>query len=310
MKEIIGVRFREGGKVYSFDPGSYDIKAGDAVIVETARGIELGYADGAPHTVDDSEVISPLRKVIRLATREDIKTSDELREREKKAVVVCQEKIGAHGLDMKVINAECSFDGSKIIFYFTADGRIDFRSLVKDLASVFRTRIELRQIGVRDEAKMLGGLGICGRPFCCCSFLDDFQPVSIKMAKEQNLSLNQAKISGTCGRLMCCLKYEQEAYEDLIRTTPRVGDIVETPSGVGTVADVSLISGNLRVKIGEDSEYTLKTFNKCDVCKKCCGKQKKQAKTSDGEEKQNSNTPDNPEPPKKQKNAPAKNAEA
>ena len=196
-------------------------------------------------------------------------TADELRDREKKAVEICQEKIEAHQLEMKVINAECSFDGSKIIFNFTADGRIDFRNLVKDLASVFRTRIELRQIGVRDEAKMLGGLGICGRPFCCNSFLDDFQPVSIKMAKEQNLSLNQAKISGTCGRLMCCLKYEQEAYEDLIRNTPKVGTEVETPLGIGTIADVSLISGKVRVKLENGDEFSFKTFDKSEVCARC-----------------------------------------
>lgn len=303
MKKIIGVCFREGGKVYSFDPGEHDIKNGDAIVVETARGVELGYADGVPHSVEDSELVAPLRKVIRLATPADIKTAKELREREKKAVVTCQDKIAAHGLDMKVINAECAFDGSKIIFYFTADGRIDFRSLVKDLASVFRTRIELRQIGVRDEAKMLGGLGICGRPFCCCSFLDDFQPVSIKMAKEQNLSLNQSKISGTCGRLMCCLKYEQEAYEDLIRTTPRVGDTVETPAGVGTVSDVSLISGNLRVKIGDENEYSFKSFNKCEVCKKCCGRSKQNRD-------ENASPRRDSKPAREQKKAPAKDAEA
>ncbi len=273
LKEIVGVRFRDGGKVYSFAPGDLTIKCGDPVIVETSRGIELGEAASDCRSVDDSEVVAPLRRVLRLATPADIKTASELREREQKAVDVCQAKISEHKLEMKVINAEFAFDGSKIIFYFTADGRIDFRNLVKDLASVFRTRIELRQIGVRDEAKMLGGLGICGRPFCCCSFLDDFQPVSIKMAKEQNLSLNQTKISGTCGRLMCCLKYEQEAYEDLIKSTPKVGSTVKTPAGVGTVVDVSLISGNLRVKIENGADFVLKSFNKCDVCRAdCCEK--------------------------------------
>lgn len=271
MKEIIGVRFREGGKIYSFDPGKLNPSAGEHVVVETSRGLELGVVSDARHEVDDSIIVAPLRQAVRIATPEDIKTAAELRDREKSSVVICQEKIDAHQLEMKVINAECSFDGSKIIFYFTADGRIDFRNLVKDLASVFRTRIELRQIGVRDEAKMLGGLGICGRPFCCASFLDDFQPVSIKMAKEQNLSLNQAKISGTCGRLMCCLKYEQEAYEDLIRTTPKVGAEVDTPAGPGTVADVSLISGKLRVKLDDASDFALKTFDKCEVCPRGAG---------------------------------------
>ena len=266
MKEIIGVRFRESGKVYSFDPGNFNPSAGEHVVVETSRGIELGVTADPRHAIDEKDIISPLRRVLRIATQADIKTAEDLRSREIKAVELCQEKIEAHQLEMKVINAECSFDGSKIVFYFTADGRIDFRNLVKDLAAVFRTRIELRQIGVRDEAKMLGGLGICGRPFCCASFLDDFQPVSIKMAKEQNLSLNQAKISGTCGRLMCCLKYEQEAYEDLIRTTPKVGTEVDTPAGPGTVSDVSLISGKLRIKYESAGEFSFRTFDKCDVC--------------------------------------------
>ncbi len=292
MKEIIGVRFRDGGKVYSFDPENLNPKQGDRIVVETARGLELGVIANERHTVDDSQIVAPLRRAVRMATPADIKTAEELREKEAKAIDICQEKIEAHKLEMKVINAECSFDGSKIIFYFTADGRIDFRNLVKDLAAIFRTRIELRQIGVRDEAKMLGGLGICGRPFCCASFLDDFQPVSIKMAKEQNLSLNQAKISGTCGRLMCCLKYEQEAYEDLIKTTPRVGAEVDTPAGPGTVADVSLISGKLRVKLDDAPDFALKTFNKCDVCPR------------GGE-----NCP-HKRPHKKQEKAPAKNAEA
>lgn len=284
MKEIIGVRFRESGKVYSFDPGNLNPGTGEQVVVETSRGIELGITADSRHSVDEKEIIAPLRRVLRIATPADIKNADELRDREKKAIDLCQEKIEAHQLEMKVINAECSFDGSKIIFYFTADGRIDFRNLVKDLAAVFRTRIELRQIGVRDEAKMLGGLGICGRPFCCASFLDDFQPVSIKMAKEQNLSLNQAKISGTCGRLMCCLKYEQEAYEDLIRTTPRVGTEVDTPAGPGTVSDVSLISGKLRIKYESANEFSFRTFDKCEVCPRRCDdhhhkKHKKQEKS-------------------------------
>ena len=282
LKEIIGVRFRESGKVYSFDPGNFNPGEGEKIIVETSRGIELGIIADTRHTIEDKDIVAPLRRMLRIATPADIKNSEELRDREIKAVALCQEKIESHNLEMKVINAECSFDGSKIIFYFTADGRIDFRNLVKDLAAVFRTRIELRQIGVRDEAKMLGGLGICGRPFCCASFLDDFQPVSIKMAKEQNLSLNQAKISGTCGRLMCCLKYEQEAYEDLIRTTPKVGTEVDTPVGPGTVSDVSLISGKLRIKYESAGEFSFKTFDKCEVCPRhgehCHKKNKKHEK--------------------------------
>ena len=268
MKEIIGIRFRDGGKVYSFDPLAFSVNVDDRVVVETARGAELGIVAEARHSVPEESIVAPLRPIIRIATEADIKTASELREKEKEAVITCQKKVEAHQLEMKVINAEISFDGSKIIFYFTADGRIDFRNLVKDLASVFRTRIELRQIGVRDEAKMLGGLGICGRPFCCSSFLDDFQPVSIKMAKEQNLSLNQAKISGTCGRLMCCLKYEQEAYEDLIKTTPRVGTEVKTPNGDGVVSDVSLITGKLRIKFEEGENFSFKTFDKSEVSPK------------------------------------------
>ena len=268
MKEIIGVRFREDGKVYFFSPEGLTLKVGDSVIVDTARGIELGTVAEGLRSVEDNEIVAPLRKAIRLATPADLKNAEELRKKEKRSVDICQTKVAEHGLDMKIINAECAFDGSKIIFYFTADGRIDFRNLVKDLASALHTRIELRQIGVRDEAKMLGGLGICGRPFCCSSFLSDFQPVSIKMAKEQNLSLNQTKISGTCGRLMCCLKYEQEAYEDLIKTTPKPGTVVDTPYGEGTVSDVSLISGNLRIKYENGAEISFKSVNKCDVCVK------------------------------------------
>ncbi len=268
MKEIIGIRFRDGGKIYSFDPVNFSVDVDDRVVVETARGAELGIVAEGRHSVSEESIVAPLRQVLRIATDADIKTASELREKEKDAVVTCQKKVEAHNLEMKVINAEISFDGSKIIFYFTADGRIDFRNLVKDLAAVFRTRIELRQIGVRDEAKMLGGLGICGRPFCCSSFLDDFQPVSIKMAKEQNLSLNQAKISGTCGRLMCCLKYEQEAYEDLIKSTPKVGTEVKTPNGDGVVSDVSLITGKLRIKFEEGEAFSFKTFDKSEVSPK------------------------------------------
>ena len=279
MTEIIGVRFKNVGKVYSFDPNGLQIKKNDKVIVETARGVELGTVVCGNYQVEDEKVVQPLRKVLRLATDEDRQVVEKNREKEKKALSVCQKKILDHKLEMKCIDVEYTFDGSKILFYFTADGRVDFRELVKDLAGVFKTRIELRQVGVRDEAKMLGGLGICGKPFCCSTFLDDFQPVSIKMAKEQNLSLNPTKISGTCGRLMCCLKYEQEAYEDLHRTTPKVNTVVETPQGVGTVVDVSLLSGELKVRLEDSTDPTPKVFNKCEVCVKgsggtCCARRK------------------------------------
>ncbi len=268
MTEIISVRFRETGKAYSFDPNGINVKKDEAVIVETARGIEYGIVTAANHEAEEQEVVAPLRKVLRRATEEDRRIAEENRIKEKKAATICQQKIAEHNIEMKCIDVEYAFDGSKILFYFTADGRVDFRELVRDLAGVFKTRIELRQVGVRDEAKLLGGLGICGRPFCCASFLDDFQPVSIKMAKEQNLSLNPTKISGTCGRLMCCLKYEQEAYEDLIRTTPKVSSVVETPQGVGTVVDVSLMTGKLKVRLDDSTDLAPKCFNKCDVCVK------------------------------------------
>lgn len=265
MADVVGVRFKNAGKVYTFDANGLEIQKGDAVIVETARGIEYGEVTVSCHPAQETEVVAPLRKVIRLATKEDQKTMEKNRERERRAIETCQKKIVEHKLEMKCIDVEQAFDGSKLLFYFTADGRVDFRDLVRDLAGIFKTRIELRQVGVRDEAKMLGGLGICGRPFCCASFLDDFQPVSIKMAKEQNLSLNPTKISGTCGRLMCCLKYEQEAYEDLNRTTPRVGSLVETPQGMGTIVEVSLLSGNLKVRMDEATDTTLKSFHKSEI---------------------------------------------
>ena len=220
MTKVIGVRFKDVGKVYYFDPQDQEIRKGDWVIVETVRGIECGEVAMDPREIEEESVAQPLKPVIRVATPEDHKRVEENRKKEKYAFEVCEKKIAAHNLEMKLVDVEYTFDNNKILFYFTADGRVDFRELVKDLASVFRTRIELRQIGVRDEAKMLGGLGICGRPFCCSTFLSGFQPVSIKMAKEQGLSLNPVKISGTCGRLMCCLKYEQEAYSDLLRKTP------------------------------------------------------------------------------------------
>ena len=249
MTEIIGVRFKNAGKTYFFSPGGQKLSPGDRVIVETARGIECGSVAIPNRLIDDGQIIAPLKGIIRRADEQDLQVVEENARKEKEAFRICQQRIAARGLEMHLVDVEYTFDGNKILFYFTADGRVDFRELVKDLAGVFRTRIELRQIGVRDESKMLGGLGICGRPFCCSTFLGDFQPVSIKMAKEQNLSLNPTKISGTCGRLMCCLKYEQAAYEDLIRTTPKVGAAVVTPDGPGTVTEVALIQGLLKVQL-------------------------------------------------------------
>ena len=265
LVRVISVRFKRVGKAYYFDPGKLDIPKGAQVVVETSFGLEMGVCIQPPHEVDVEKVIAPLRRVVRLAAPEDFAVLSQNSEKEKRAMDIGLRKIAAHKLEMKLIDVEYTFDGNKIIFYFSADGRVDFRELVKDLAGTFHMRIELRQIGVRDEAKMLGGLGICGRPFCCATFLDDFQPVSIKMAKEQNLSLNPVKISGTCGRLMCCLKYEQEAYEDLLRTTPRVDALVRTPEGMGTVTDVSLLRGQLKVRL-EDGQEAAKVFSKCDLC--------------------------------------------
>ncbi len=264
MAEIIGVKFKESGKIYYFDPVGHKISAGTRVIVETSRGIECAVCAIENRDVSDDSIVAPLKQLVRIATEQDISTLKQIKEDEKEAFAICQEKITKHGLDMKLVDVEYTFDKSKLLFYFTSDGRVDFRELVKDLAAIFRTRIELRQIGVRDEAKMLGGLGICGRPFCCSSFLSDFQPVSIKMAKEQGLSLNPTKISGTCGRLMCCLKYEQDAYEDLLRTTPRQGSSVMTPEGRGTVAEVFLLRGMLNVRMDED-EAVIKSFHKTQV---------------------------------------------
>ena len=254
MAEVIGVRFKEVGKVYYFDPLDNELSVGDMVIVETARGLECGEVAASNKEVDDEKIKQPLKPLIRIATEKDLNHLAENKLREKEAYKICEQKIAAHKLEMKLVNVEYTFDNSKIIFYFTADGRVDFRALVKDLASVFRTRIELRQIGVRDEAKMVGGLGICGRPFCCNRFMGEFQPVSIKMAKEQGLSLSPVKISGTCGRLMCCLKYEQEAYTDLLKHTPKVGAIVKTPEGRGLVVENNLISGTLKVKLDSAPE--------------------------------------------------------
>ncbi len=249
MAEVISVRFKEVGKYYHFDPLGKEFKKGDKVIVETARGLECGEVTIANRDIPEDEIPSALKPVIRLATEADLKTVSENRAKEKEAFDIALKKIQAHKLQMKLVDVEYTFDRNKILFYFTADGRVDFRDLVKDLASVFRTRIELRQIGVRDESKKVGGLGICGRPFCCNTFLGDFQPVSIKMAKEQSLSLSPVKISGTCGRLMCCLKYEQDAYEHLLRVTPKNGAIVDTEEGRGTVVDFNLLTGMLKVSL-------------------------------------------------------------
>ncbi|WP_022759232.1 PSP1 domain-containing protein [Butyrivibrio fibrisolvens] len=255
MTRVIGVRFRTAGKIYFFDPGELEIKRGSHVIVETARGIEYGTVVASAYDVEDEKVVKPIKTVIRIANEVDENQEKENRVKEKEAFKVCQEKIRKHGLDMKLIDAEYTFDNNKILFYFTADGRIDFRALVKDLAAVFRTRIELRQIGVRDETKIIGGYGICGRPLCCHSYLSDFAPVSIKMAKEQNLSLNPTKISGVCGRLMCCLKNEEEVYEELNKKLPKVGDIVRTDDGFeGEVANVGVLRQTVRILVDVNDE--------------------------------------------------------
>ena len=272
--EVVDIQFRVGQKVYYFDPAGFVCKQGDHVIIDTARGPEYGICAGGNHRIPEKDVVAPLRCVLRLATAEDEKTVARNRAEEKRAFEICQQKIAEHGLDMQLVSAEYAFDGSKILFFFTADERVDFRELVKNLASIFHTRIELRQIGVRDKAKMVGGLGICGRPFCCASFLDDFQPVSIKMAKTQNLSLNPTKISGTCGRLMCCLKYEQEAYEDLLRHVPKLDSFVDTPEGRGTVVEVDLLRSRVKVRM-EDSPETISVFANADIAILRSGKAKK-----------------------------------
>ena len=255
MQKVIGVRFRNAGKVYYFSPEDFDIHQGDHVIVETARGVEYGYVVLGVKEVEEDKIIQPLKPVMRVATPEDDETAEQNRDREREAFKICQEKIRKHDLDMKLIDAEYTFDNNKVLFYFTADGRIDFRELVKDLAAVFKTRIELRQIGVRDETKILGGIGICGRPLCCHSYLAEFVPVSIKMAKEQNLSLNPTKISGVCGRLMCCLKNEQETYEELNSRLPNVGDYVTTPDGLkGEVQSLSVLRQLVKVVVNLDND--------------------------------------------------------
>ena len=265
MVNVIGVRFQNAGKLYFFDPGAYWPTPGDFVVVETTRGIEFGEVVTGIREINDEQLNSPLKKVVRVATAEDVQHARDNKAAEKEAYAVCQRKIAEHRLDMKLVSVEYTFDNSKILFYFTANGRVDFRSLVKDLASVFRTRIELRQIGVRDEAKMLGGLGPCGRPICCGAFLGDFQPVSIKMAKEQNLSLNPNKISGVCGRLMCCLKYEQDNYEQTRKRMPKVGKEVITPDGPGVVWDLNIIKETVRVRIQKGDSSELRDYPVEDV---------------------------------------------
>lgn len=261
MTKVVGIRFRNVGKIYYFDPKEYEIKSSDHVIVETARGVEYGRVVLEPREVPDTEVVHPLKEVLRVATPEDDMREEQNRKKEKEAFKICQKKIREHKLEMKLIDAEYTFDNNKVLFYFTADGRIDFRQLVKDLASVFKTRIELRQIGVRDETKILGGIGICGRCLCCHTYLSEFAPVSIKMAKEQNLSLNQTKISGVCGRLMCCLKNEQETYEELNKRLPGVGDTVTLPDGLnGTVHSVNVLRQRVKVIVEINDEKEIQEY--------------------------------------------------
>lgn len=265
MTKIVGVRFKPAGKIYYFDPAGFEIKKDKFVVVETARGIEMGEVIIEPCDIKDENVIKPLKSVLRLATDEDIKNREKNKEKEKSAFQICEEQIKKHNLEMKLVEVEYTFDGSKVLFYFTADGRVDFRDLVKDLAAIFKVRIELRQIGVRDETKTIGSIGVCGRSLCCSQFLGEFEPVSIKMAKEQGLSLNPTKISGACGRLMCCLKYEQETYEELLKITPRVGAIVKTPMGKGEVESVNLLRGLVKVKIDSEREKALHEFSVSEI---------------------------------------------
>lgn len=266
MTEVISVKFKNRGKVYFFDPHGIAVRTGEKVVVETSRGLELAECVQGNHAVSDETVVQPLRSLARIATKDDLRIEEINRRREKEAFAICKQKIAEHGLDMKLVDVECSFEGNKTMFFFTSDGRVDFRELVKDLASVFRNRIELRQIGVRDEAKMIGGLGCCGRELCCSSYLDDFHPVSINMAKDQNLSLNPAKISGVCGRLMCCLKYEHEAYAELQKVTPRQGSVVDTPEGRGKVISTQMLRGTCKVQLDDSPEHSLTEFQ----CTQCC----------------------------------------
>lgn len=260
MIDVVSIKFKNRGKAYFFDPGKLEIKTGEKVIVETSKGLEIADCCHGNHAVMEDSVVQPLRPVVRIATADDLRVTEINKKREKEAFEICQQKIAEHGLDMKLVDVECNFEGSKTMFFFTSDGRVDFRDLVKDLAGIFRNRIELRQIGVRDEAKMIGGIGICGRPYCCNQFLDDFQPVSTKMAKVQSLSLNPTKISGSCGRLMCCLRYEQDAYENLLKKVPKQGAFVETKDGYGTAVQVNLLRQTVKVKLDDKPDDTLSVF--------------------------------------------------
>ena len=265
MTDVVSIKFRNRGRTYFFDPAGITLRTGDQAVVETSKGLEIGTVVRGNHQVEDGQVVAPLRPVARAATEDDLRIAQLCRKREREAYVIGRKKIEAHGLDMKLVDVECSFEGNKIVFFFSSDGRVDFRELVKDLAGVFRTRIELRQIGVRDEARMLGGLGICGRGLCCSGFMDDFKPVSTKMAKVQNLSLNPAKISGCCGRLMCCLRYEQPAYEELVKNVPKNGAFVETPDGYGNVNQVNILRQTVRVKLDGDGDDAFRQYSADEV---------------------------------------------
>ena len=266
MIEVVSIKFKNRGKCYFFAPNGLEIRSGDKVIVDTAKGLEIADCSRGNHMVEDTAVVQPLRGVVRIATHDDLRVEEINKKREKEAFGICEEKIAEHGLDMKLVDVECNFEGNKTTFYFTSSGRVDFRELVKDLAGIFRNRIELRQIGVRDETKMLGGIGICGRPYCCSQFLEDFQPVSTKMAKVQSLSLNPAKISGACGSLMCCLRYEQGAYEDLVKKVPKQGAFVETIDGYGTAVQVNLLRQTVKVKLDSDTDDSLHLYKANELC--------------------------------------------
>ena len=265
MVKVVGVKFKDTGKAYFFAPGKHNPEVGEEVIVETSRGLEFGKVSMSVREIAEEEIVSPLKEIVRIATENDKAQVQKNKKKEQEAFVICEEKIAAHNLDMKLVDVEYTFDGNKILFYFTAEGRVDFRELVKDLAAVFRTRIELRQIGIRDEAKMLGGIGICGRSLCCSTYLDGFHPVSIKMAKEQGLSLNPTKISGNCGRLMCCLKYEQNCYDEFSKIAPSVGAVVATPNGKGIVQSTTILKGIAKVKLEGDGEAQVQEFSFHDL---------------------------------------------
>ena len=266
MIEVISIKFKNKGKIYFFSPNGLQIRSGEKVIVETSKGLEIADCCHGNHTVEDTAVVQPLRGVVRIATADDLRVAEINKKREKEAFEICEKKIAEHGLDMKLVDVECNFEGNKTTFFFTSNGRVDFRELVRDLAGIFRNRIELRQIGVRDETKMLGGIGICGRPYCCREFLEDFQPVSTKMAKVQSLSLNPAKISGACGRLMCCLRYEQAAYEDLVKKVPKQGAYVETIDGYGTAVQVNLLRQTVKVRLDSDTDDSLHLYKANELC--------------------------------------------